>query len=1050
MIRFFADHPTGANLLMLAFLIAGFLSLPHILKETQPDFAPTEVEIRIKYPGATAGEVEEVICQRVENAIDGINYVKEIRADAREGFAAIVVEMASVGDIQTFIREIDTQINAIDDFPKEVELPVIQELGRTDPVLSVLVSGPMDLPDLKAYCEDVKDRLQEAGVALVTIQGFSDHQLRISLSDAALRKTGLTAARVAEQISAKNKDIPLGLLETRERDILLRLVDQRRTVASLENLVIFATPEGGEIRLKDIATVTDLFEFPEEKIMMNGQPQALLAIEKSKTQDAVQVAQKATAFISEERDRFPQVTLTLTQDHTQILTDRLNMLVKNGIQGILLVFAFMWLFFNIRISLWVVMGLPVSFLGAFILVPHLGLSINMFTMVGMLMAIGLLMDDAIVLAENIMAHRQTGKPPLTAAVDGVREVGAGVISSFITTICILGPLAFIGGQIGRVLKVVPMMLILVLAISLIEAFWILPRHLNHAMHQFDLNQPNRFRKGFDRFFDWVRTRVLGRAIRVLLIWRYLVVTVVMGLLILSVGMVASGKIKFQGFPELEGNLVTAQLLMPQGTPLPVTENTVARILDALSRTNAHFSSAQPGGRDLVENTYVQFNVNTEAFENGPHVATIFVDLLTAEKRSGTIDAYLAEWRRQIGDLPDVVSLTLSEPGFGPGGRPIEIRLRGKDLDRLKQAATDLKTWFNQFDGVVNLADDLRPGKPELRMKIKPGAHGMGLDAAEVGRQLRAAFQGIAADEIQVGPEAYEIDVQLADMDKNSLQHLEDFHLIRPDGTRIPLPAVMTWEMDRDWARIARFNGMRAVTLRGDVDTRLANTKELMARFNNTYEPELTKTYPDIRLTIAGSLEETTYAQKSMFRSMMIGFIGIFILLSFQFRTFTEPVIVMLAIPFSLIGVIWGHGLMGVPISMPSLLGFIALGGIVVNDSILLVLFLKNAREQGKSIYEAAARASQDRFRAVLLTSFTTIAGLLPLLLEKSLQAQILVPLVISTSFGLMASTTMVLLVIPCMYMILGDLGIVENISVNPDARHNGKTHPPEQKNHSHI
>jgi multidrug efflux pump subunit AcrB len=442
----------------------------------------------------------------------------------------------------------------------------------------------------------------------------------------------------------------------------------------------------------------------------------------------------------------------------------------------------------------------------------------------------------------------------------------------------------------------------------------------------------------------------------------------------------------------------------------------------------------------VENTYVQFNVNTEAFENGPHVATIFVDLLTAEKRSGTIDAYLAEWRKQIGDLPDVVSLTLSEPGFGPGGRSIEIRLRGKDLDRLKQAVTDLKTWFNQFDGVVNLADDLRPGKPELRMKIKPGAHGMGLDPAEVGRQLRAAFQGIAADEIQVGPEAYEIDVQLADMDKNSLQHLENFHLIRPDGTRLPLPAVMTWEMDRDWARIARFNGMRAVTLRGDVDTRLANTKELMARFNNTYHPKFTKTYPDIRLTIAGSLEETTDAQKSMFRAMMIGFIGIFILLSFQFRTFTEPVIVMLAIPFSLIGVIWGHGLMGVPISMPSLLGFIALGGIVVNDSILLVLFLKNAREQGKSIYEAAARASQDRFRAVLLTSVTTIAGLLPLLLEKSLQAQILVPLVISTSFGLMASTTMVLLVIPCMYMILSDLGIVENITVNPDAGPDADSH----------
>jgi hydrophobic/amphiphilic exporter-1 (mainly G- bacteria), HAE1 family len=392
----------------------------------------------------------------------------------------------------------------------------------------------------------------------------------------------------------------------------------------------------------------------------------------------------------------------------------------------------------------------------------------------------------------------------------------------------------------------------------------------------------------------------------------------------------------------------------------------------------------------------------------------------------------------------VVSLTLSEPGFGPGGRPIEIRLRGRDLDRLKQAVTDLKTWFNQFEGVVNLADDLRPGKPELRMKMRPGAHGMGFDAAGVGQQLRAAFQGIAADEIQVGSEAYEIDVRMADMDKNSLHRLENFHLTRPDGTRVPLPAVVTWKMERDWARIARFNGMRAVTLRGDVDTRLVNTKELMSRFNNTYRTEFVDKYPDIKLTIAGSLEETTTTQKSMFRSMMIGFIGIFILLSFQFRTFTEPVIVMLAIPFSLIGVIWGHGLMGVPISMPSLLGFIALGGIVVNDSILLVLFLKDARKQGKSIYDAAARASQDRFRAVLLTSTTTIAGLLPLLFEKSLQAQILVPLVISTSFGLMASTTMVLLIIPCMYMILGDLGIVENISVDPDARPDEK-YPSQKK-----
>jgi len=1030
MIHFFSRHPTAANLLMIAFLVAGALSMPRILRETQPDFAPSEVEIRILYPGATAQEVEEVICRRVEDALDGITFVEEIRADSREGMALIVVEMASGGDIQTFLGDIKTEIDAIDDFPAEVEDPIVSELGRTDPVISLLVSGPLSLPDLKAYSEDLKERMQEAGIALITIEGFSEHQLRVSLSEASLRLLGISAAQVAEVIIAQSRDTPLGNLETRERDILLRFADQRRTAEALEKLVILATPEGGEVHLGDIAVIEDVFKLDEDKIMMDGRRNALLKIEKSKTQDAIRVAQMVRSFVESERLRFPQMELTLTQDQTNILVDRLNMLVKNGAQGLLLVFMTMWLFFNIRISFWVVMGLPVSFLGAFILVPHLGLSINMFTMVGMLMAIGLLMDDAIVIAENIMAHRQRGKPPLAAAVDGTREVASGIISSFLTTICIMGPLAFIEGQIGNVLRVVPMMLILVLAVSLIEAFWILPAHLNHAMHRFAPQEANHFRQRFDSFFEWLRERLLGRTIDVLLKWRYLFVASVIGLFILSLGMIVSGKIKFQGFPELEGDIVVARLLMPQGTPLQHTEQRVNHILEALDRTNRKFKAQQKDEQDLVRNSYVQYNLNTEAFENGPHVATITVDLLTAEKRSGTIDAYLAEWRKEIGELPDVLSLTLNEPGFGPGGRPIEVRLRGKDLVEMKQAVLDLEAWFSQFEGVVNLADDLRTGKPELRMRMREGAYGLGIDAAGVSRQLRAAFQGIEADNIQVGPETYEIEVRLADMGRNSLQDLESFNLILDDGSRMPLSAVVQWEMEKGWARIARFNGMRAVTLRGDVDTRLINTNELMRLFQKNYLQDFNKRYPDLQLSVAGSLEETNKTRLSMLASLFIGLIGIFFLLSFQFRTFTEPFVVMLAIPFALIGVVWGHGLMGVPVSMPSLLGFIALAGIVVNDSILLVLFLKNARRKGLTAQEAAAGASRARFRAVLLTSTTTIAGLLPLLFEKSLQAQILIPLVISTTFGLMASTVLVLLAIPCMYLILSDLGIVEKIGLD--------------------
>lgn len=1025
MIRFFAGHPTAANLIMALLMLVGLLSLPGLLRETMPDYAPSEAEIRIPYPGATAEDVEEVVAQRIEDALDDINHVQEIRSDSREGLSITVIEMSESGDFQTFFNDVERSIDAIDDFPNDIEEPVIEELGRTDHVLGLLVSGPLSVPDLKAYSEDLKDRMQEQGIALVNIDGFSEHQLRVELSESELRRAGLTVPMVADAIAAQSRDVPLGIVETRERDILLRFDEQRRTPEELERLVVWADPEGAEIRLGDIATVEDLFEQEEQKIAMDGRRCALVNIRKTKTEDTIRVAEKAKAFIAKERSRRPQMNFTITQDESLILVDRLNMLISNGIQGLILVFLVMWVFFNIRVSFWVAMGLPVSFLGAFLIAPHLGLSVNMFTMVGLLLALGLLMDDAIVIAENIAAHRQQGKGPLAAAIDGTKEVAGGVVSSFITTMCVLGPLAFIGGQIGRVLRVVPMMLLLVLAVSLIEAFAILPAHLNHAMRHFDPRKASGMRRRFDGFIEWMRHNLAGKIVDRLIRQRYLVFTTVLALFILTIGMLASGRIKVQGFPELEGDVVMARLLMPQGTPLERTEQTVTRILDALDGTNAEFAPDQPGGSDLVENAYVQYSHNSEAFESGPHVATITVDLLSAEERSGTIDAYLAEWRRRIGTVPDVISLTLGEPGFGPGGRPIEVRLRGRDLSELKSAVQDLHEWFGEFEGVVNLTDDLRPGKPELRLRIRENAHGIGITADQVARQLRGGFQGLVADEIQVGSESYEIEVRLAESDRSSLQALANFMLVLPDGKEVPLRSVATWESERGWARIARFNRMRAVTLYGDVDNRLLNTTELMGLFRDNYLPDFRENHPDISLEIAGELEETGKARKSMLAALAIGMIGIFVLLSFQFRTYTEPLIVMIAIPFSLIGVVWGHALMGFPVSMPSLLGFIALAGIVVNDSILLVIFLKNARTTASTLPEAAAAASRSRFRAVLLTSSTTIAGLLPILFERSLQAQILKPLVISTAFGLMASTILVLLVLPCFYMILGDLGWIE-------------------------
>ncbi len=1030
MIRFFGEHPTAANLLMASFLVLGVLTLPSLRRETFPDTTPSEVEVRVIYPGATAQQVEETVCQRVEEAIDGVKFVKELRSDAREGMAMIVAEMEEGGNFQTFLNDIRTEVDAIDDFPADVEEPILTQLGTTDQVLSLVVSGPMQPSDLKTYCEDLKDRLQLLpDISLVRVVGFSDHQLRIELSSAALLRYALSAADVARIIEQQSVKLPAGILETRQRDILVRFVEERRSPYELEQLVIVAGAGGGEIRLGDIAQVKDLFESAEEKILLEGRRAGMLQIEKTKNQDTIRVARVVKHFVEEERQRHPQVDLLVTQDISSLVVDRLEMLTRNSQQGLVLVFLTLWLFFSFRLSFWVVMSLPISVLGAFFLMPHLGLTINMLTMVGLLLALGLLMDDGIVIAENIASHLTRGKSPLRAAIEGVNEVKAGVVASFLTTVCVLGPLAMIEGDIGKVLKVVPMVLILLLAVSLVEAFLILPAHLGHSLKRPEEKPPNRFRRWFDDHIEWVRNRVFGPVVDATLRWRYLFMGCVICLFLGSVGLMAGGIVKFIAFPELDGDVVVARVLLPPGTPLARTEEVVGQLSASLERVNRQFASRQPEGADLVRAVVAQFNRNLDAFESGPHVATVTADLLDAEDRDARIDEVLQAWKtetdvllKKTGLRADVLSIVYTEPTFGPAGRPIEIRLRGTRLESLQSAAAEVKDWFEQFDGVFNLLDDLRRGKPELQIKLREGAFGMGLDAATVARQLRTAFQGTTADEIQVGGEAYEIDVQLRPEDQNTIADLESFYFTLPTGEQAPLASVAEVHQDAGWSRIARVDGLRTVTVRGELDVRRANTANLLGLFQREFLPELQLRYPDMRVSFEGEVKEAGATQKSMMRAMLVGLIGVFCLLSFQFRSYLEPFVVMLAIPLALIGVLWGHLLMGVDFSMPSMLGFASLAGIVVNDSILLMLFLKKERDAGNDVLTACGAASRLRFRAILLTSLTTIAGLLPLLSERSLQAQVLIPLAVSIAVGLLASTVLVLLVDPSMYAIASDFG----------------------------
>ncbi len=1031
MIRFFARHPTAANLLMIALLAIGLLSISALRRETFPDFTSTELEIRAVYPGATANDVETAVCRRIEDAIDGVSFVAELRAEAREGVAIVTAEMEEGADFQAFKDDIETEIDAIDDFPDEVEDPVITQLGRVDAVLSILVSASAPTPaDLKMLCEQLKDRLQALPeVSLVEIAGFSDRQLRVELSASALQRHQLSVPAIADTIARQSVDLPAGSIESSQQDILLRFVDERRTPDEIGSLIILETPEGGIVRLRELGRVVDVFETAEDKVDLDGRRAGILRIKKTKTQDTVDVARAVKAALEDETKRMPPgVEVRISQDTSVLVVDRLQMLIKNGWQGMLLVFLSMWLFFNLRFSFWVAAGLPVAFVGAFYFMPTLGLTINMLTMVGLLLALGLLMDDAIVLAENIATHLGKGKSGLQAAVDGTLEVKAGVLSSFLTTVAVFGPLIAIEGDIGKVLRVVPMILILVMAISLIEAFWILPSHLGHSLEHSNPTKVSRFRRRFDAGIEWVRENVVGRTIDKLLEWRYLVIGCVVLLLCIAGGTIAGGILKFQSFPDIDGDTVVARILLPQGTPLERTEQIVARVNAGLRTVDDEFSPHQPDGQRLVQCVYTQYGQNQDAYEQGAHVATVYVELLSADTRKeARIDDILGAWRRAVGEPADVISLVFAEPAFGPAGRPIEIRLSHDrdDLDELKQSATELTNWLRGYVGVFDLSDDLRKGKEEIRIRLKEGALGIGLDASGVAQQLRAAFYGSTASEIQVGSESFEVDVRLSSYDRDSRFDLDRFRLTLDDGSQVPLSSVADVVPDRGWARIARIDGRRTATVRGDLDARATNTNAVIAAVRRDFLPSFQERHPDVRIGLEGEVEEGAKTQNSMMQGMLIGLIGVFILLSFQFRSYLEPLVVMAAIPCAFIGVVAGHLLLGYELSMPSLLGFVSLAGVVVNDSILLVEFTKIERRKGVAAIAASALASRSRFRAVTLTSLTTVMGLLPLLFEQSLQAQVLIPLAISIVFGILASTLLVLLVIPCLYSVLDDFGLTE-------------------------
>ncbi len=1029
MIKWFANHPTAANLVMLAIIILGITSLPQQQRETFPRISNDKVGIKVIYPGSTAEEVEDAICRRIEDALESIADLDEMICESSEGLANATAVMTEGSDLMRFLNDVSSQVDAITSFPDRVEVPIVEELARTDSVVSIAITGPPDAVVLKAYAEDVKQRLlAEAEIANIDIGGFSDHQIRVEISSARLRQFRLSLSDIATAMKNQSISTPIGRIESRFEDVLLRFDDQRKTVDEVGDLVVISGQSGAIIRLREIATISDRFDRDEDRIVFNGERAAILNISKTQKQDILTALADITSFMEAENRLNPSsIKLSLTQDQASLVQSRLDMIVKNGIQGLLIVFLILWLFFSFRYSFWVTMGLPISFLGALYVMPIMGITINMISLVGLLIAIGLLMDDAIVIAENIATRMDKGEAALQAAVSGVQQVLPGIMSSFATTLLVFGSLSFISGDIGQILRIIPVVLIIVLSVSLVEAFLVLPYHLGHSLKHIENRQPSRFRQGFEARFDYLRERIFAPVLDKAIDYRYLTLGIVIMLVIISIALPASGKLKFVGFPAIDGDVVEARLLLPQGTSLALTESRVETILQSLHRVNHKLTELQPGGQALVNNVTVIYGQNPDAGETGPHVARIIVDLLSAEVRNTTIDEFTQSWREAAGDLADVITLKFTEPAIGPGGRAIEIRLRGRDLLELKKASITLQNWFRGYAGVVDVTDDLRPGKREFRIRMRDSAGVLGVNANLVSNQIRAAFQGIEIDEFPLGAETFEVDLRLLEADRVSIDDLRQLTITGPRGSQIPLPTIARIEETRGWARISRVDRRRTVTVFGDVQRDLANAQELIALAATDIFPLLKEKYPDIVIDTQGESESSAETGLSIVTNVILGMIGVYILLAVQLRGYLAPLTVMSVIPSALIGVIFGHAALGLDLTMPSMIGMASLFGVVVNDSILLVVFIRQARAQGVRVIVAAQQAGRMRFRPILLTSITTIAGLSPLLLETSLQAQILIPLAASLAFGLTSATVTALFLVPAIYCILDDFNLIGEV-----------------------
>ena len=1031
-VKWMAHNHVAANLLMVVLIVGGLINAFSIKQEVFPEFSMDMISVTVAYPGAGPEEVEEGILLQVEENLTSVDGVKDIKSSAREGVGTVVAELYPGEDPDIKLQEIKSEVDRIITFPEDAEKPVITKILNRYEVISVVVYGDASERAIREQAEIIRDELLDIPeITQVDLGGVRPYEISIEVSEETLRNYGLTLDQVAGVVRRASLDLPGGTIKTKGSEILLRTKERRYIGSEYADITVITNPDGSRVKLGDIATVRDSFAETDVFAFFDGKPAAMVKVYRVSDQKPLLISKLVNEYIENKRTLMPgSLSISMWNDTTELFNSRMSLLKKNATIGLMLVIIILGLFLEIRLASWVMLGIPISFMGALLFMPLLDVSINMISLFAFILTLGILVDDAIIVGENIYSHRLMNKPYEKAAVDGALEVTVPVTFSIFTTITAFMPLVFISGIMGKFIRVIPLIVISLLVVSLIESLFVLPSHLSMGKpRKFKgriLGTVNRIQGWFsgklEDFIEGPFSKILDLSLKN----RYTTLATGIAALLLTIGIIGGGILKFNFMPVVDGDVIMASLTMPPGTPVHETAKVQEYLETTAMEVIGEYDSNQPEGRSVLRNVYsiigstiLPAGPGGAPIESSANLAGTAIFLIESEERGVPAQQITNKWKERIGEIPGIESLAI-ESNLVMMGANIDIQIVHDNFEISERVSDKIKAALASYPGVSDITDNFSRGKKELKIRLKPEARTLGITEEDLGRQIRGAFYGSEALRIQRGRNEVKVMVRYPEHSRKDLWDLESMRIRTPGGGEVPLNRAAYVSEGSGYSEINRTGRKRVINVTASVDDNVANTGEIMADLKEGVLKELKENYPGLMFDMEGEQKESNESMESMRRGFLLALIGIYALLAIPFRSYSQPLLIMMAIPFGLVGAVIGHLIMGFNLSILSMFGLVALSGVVVNDSLLLIDKVNRNRRKGAGMFDAAREASKRRFRPIMLTSLTTFFGLSPMITETSVQAQFLIPMAISLGFGILFATGITLLLIPSLYLILED------------------------------